>query len=54
MNNLNEEIIAKFLMGTCTEDELIQVNTWINASEENARTLFRLEEIYQLGRENYV
>ena len=29
MNNLSEEIIAKFLMGKCTEEELIQVNLWI-------------------------
>ena len=26
MNNLSEEVIAKFLMGKCTEEELIQVN----------------------------
>ena len=26
MNNLSEEIIAKFLMGKCTEEELVQVN----------------------------
>ena len=27
MNKLNEEILAKFLMGECTEDELIG-NVW--------------------------
>ena len=26
MNKLNEEILAKFLMGECTEDELREVN----------------------------
>lgn len=52
MNNLSEEIIAKFLMGKCTEEELIQVNLWIKESDENARKLFRMEEIYHLGKEN--
>ena len=46
MNNLSEEIIAKFLMGKCTEEELVQVNLWIKESDENARKLFRMEEIY--------
>ena len=44
MNNLSEEIIAKFLMGKCTEEELIQVNLWIKESDENARKLFRMED----------
>ena len=50
MNKLNEEILAKFLMGECTEDELREVNAWLEESGENARELFRLEEIYHLGR----
>ena len=49
MNKLNEEILAKFLMGECTEDELREVNAWLEESGENARELFRLEEIYHLG-----
>ena len=53
MNNLSEEIIAKFLMGKCTEEELIQVNLWIKESDENARKLFRMEEIYHLGKEKH-
>ena len=54
MNHLDEEIIAKFLMGKCTEHELQQVNAWIKASEDNAHQLFRMEQIYHLGRENYI
>ncbi len=50
MNKLNEEILAKFLMGECTEDELREVNAWLEESGENARELFKLEEIYHLGR----
>ena len=30
MNMLNEEILAKFLMGECTEDELREVNAWMS------------------------
>ena len=32
MNKLNEEILAKFLMGECTEDELREVNAWLEES----------------------
>ena len=42
MNKLSEEILAKFLMGECTEDELREVNAWLEESGENARELFRL------------
>ncbi len=37
-------------MGECTEDELREVNAWLEEPGENARELFRLEEIYHLGR----
>ncbi|WP_418696956.1 FecR family protein [Bacteroides sp.] len=53
MKKLNEEIIAKFLIGDCTEDELREVNAWMDESGENARELFRLEEIYHLGKAGY-
>ena len=44
-NKLNEELLAKFLMGECSEEELREVNTWLNESDDNARELFRIEEI---------
>lgn len=50
MSNLNEEIINKYLTGQCSEEELIEVNTWMKESEENACQLFRMEEIYHLGK----
>lgn len=50
MNKLNDEIVAKFLMGGCTEDELREVNTWLGESRGNARELFKLEEVYHLGK----
>ena len=50
MNNLSEEIINKYLTGQCSEEELVEVNTWMKESEENARQPFRMEEIYHLGK----
>lgn len=50
MSNLNEEIINKYLTGQCSEEELIEVNAWTKESEENACQLFRMEEIYHLGK----
>ena len=50
MSNLSEEIINKYLTGQCSEEELIEVNAWTKESEENACQLFRMEEIYHLGK----
>lgn len=50
MRNLSEDIVNRYLTGQCSEDEWIEVNTWMKESEENARQLFRMEEIYHLGK----
>ena len=50
MSNLSEDIIYKFLTGQCSEEELIKVNAWMKESEENASRLFRMEEVYHLGK----
>ena len=50
MSKVSEEIIAKFLMGECTEEELREVNAWLDESGKNARELFKLEEVYHLGK----
>ena len=52
MSNLSEDIINKYLTGQCSEEELVEVNTWMKESEENARQLFRMEEVYHLGKFN--
>lgn len=52
MRNLREDILKKYLMGECSEEELIEVSAWIRESDEHARQLFRMEEIYQLGKTN--
>lgn len=50
MRNLSEDIINNYLTRQCSEEELIEVNAWMSESEENARQLFRMEEIYHLGK----
>lgn len=50
INKLDEELMARFLMGECSEEELRRVNAWLDESDEHARELFRVEEIYHLGR----
>ncbi len=52
MSNLSEDIINKYLTVQCSEEELVEVNAWMKESEENARQLFRMEEIYHLGKFN--
>ena len=49
---LDEEIIIKFLTNECSEDELRRVNGWLEESDENVRELFRIEELYHLGKLN--
>lgn len=41
MNNKNDKIVASFLMGECSEEELRMLNAWLNESEENRQQLFR-------------
>lgn len=50
MDNLDDRVLVKFLMGNCTEEELHEVNLWLEHSSDNAHKLFQLEEIYQLGK----
>ena len=41
-------------MGECSEEELHKVNAWLNESDGNARELFKIEQIYHLGKnENF-
>lgn len=50
MKKLDDEIVNRFLMGECTEDELRDLNHCLEESPETARELFGHEELYQLGR----
>lgn len=50
MSKLDDELIVKFLREECSEEELRKVNAWLEEADENARELFKLEQIYHLGR----
>lgn len=50
MKELDDNTLRKFITGECSEKEYAEINQWINEKEENARALFELEEIYQLGK----
>ncbi|MCP3894001.1 MAG: FecR domain-containing protein [Bacteroides sp.] len=52
MNELNDDIIKKYLQGECSEEDFIRINTWIKESKDNARKLFLMEETYQAGKRN--
>lgn len=50
MNDLSEEMLMKYLTGKSSDEDLAKISAWINESDANARTLFRMEEVYHLGR----
>lgn len=50
MKDLSDNTLKNFLTGECSEKELAEINTFIHESEENARQLFRMEELYRLGK----
>ncbi|MDR3118862.1 MAG: FecR domain-containing protein [Mediterranea sp.] len=50
MKKLSGNTLKNFLTGEHSEKELSEINTFIRESEENARQLFRLEELYHLGK----
>ena len=50
MNNLSEDILMRYLTGECSDEDFARVNAWIKESDDNARQLFRMEEVYHLGR----
>lgn len=52
MNELNDDIIKKYLQGDCSEEDFIRINTCIKESKDNARRLFLMEETYQAGKRN--
>lgn len=50
MKELSEELIEKFILGTCSEEELQQINSIIKDSKQEAYRLFHAEELYHLGK----
>ncbi|MCI1779885.1 MAG: FecR family protein [Bacteroidales bacterium] len=50
MSELDDKILEHFLKDECSAEELKKIDIWINESKENAESLFRAEEIYNLGK----
>lgn len=44
MTNIPEELIAKFIAGSCSDEELQHLKLWMDQSDENARYIFELEK----------
>lgn len=50
MSKLNEDIIIRYLENRCSEEDFVLINEWMKEADENAKELFRMEEVYQLGK----
>lgn len=50
MSELNDDIILRYLENRCSEEDFEHINRWMKESDENARELFRMEEVYHLGK----
>jgi ferric-dicitrate binding protein FerR (iron transport regulator) len=50
MIELNDKILKDYLLGKCTEEETIHILKWIRESDEHAAQLFKIEQLYHLGR----
>ena len=50
MKELNDDILKDYLLGKCTEEQAAQILEWMSQSEDNAQRLFKMEELYHLGR----
>ncbi len=50
MANLDDKILKAYLLGSKDKETIEAVFAWIKESEENAATLFRLEELYSIGK----
>lgn len=48
MNQLNDKLLKDYLLGKCTVRQMEEIDAWIQESEEHARWLFRMEELFHL------
>lgn len=47
MNELDNNIIAKYIDGSCTDDELKSLDAWLKQSPDNAREFFAMDQVYR-------
>lgn len=50
MNNLSEDILMRYLIGECFDEDFVRVNVWIKELDDNVCWFFWMEEVYYLGR----
>ena len=50
MEKLSDDIINKYLLGDCSEEEITAISARIQESDDDARRLFKAEEIFYLGK----
>lgn len=50
MKELDDKILKDYLLGKCSPDEASKILEWMQESEDHAEHLFKLEELYHLGR----
>lgn len=46
---MTEEILIRFINNTCTDEELVAVQQWLDESDDNAAKLFEMEKIVMLA-----
>ena len=46
MKEFDRSIIARYINGRCSEEELSQLVAWVNSSDDNARDFFASEQMH--------
>lgn len=54
MNELSEDILARYLNNECSEEDLNRISEWLGESDEHVQQLFKMEEVYHLGKSGYM
>lgn len=52
MDQLSDKILKDYLLGRCSTKEFEEIDRWIQCSEENAKWLFSVEDMYYAGKYN--
>lgn len=47
MTGIDDNTIARFITGECTDEELAQIDEWTKADKANAAELFEMERLYR-------
>ena len=54
MNNKPKwDLLAKYVSNECSSTEKIEIETWINANEENEKIYYSVRNIWETPDENF-